>query len=69
MNFQKFLAETMAKAVQTQLELKTKCEQVQQSLKGLYDWEQEIKQKEAQNRQQQQQQEVEVRDFVFPCFV
>uniref|UniRef100_A0A1Q3F6B5 Putative rna polymerase ii-associated protein 3 n=1 Tax=Culex tarsalis TaxID=7177 RepID=A0A1Q3F6B5_CULTA len=49
----------MAKAVQTQLELKTQCEQVQQSLKGLYDWEQEIKQKEAQNRHQQQQQEVE----------
>uniref|UniRef100_A0A8D8ARA2 RNA polymerase II-associated protein 3 n=1 Tax=Culex pipiens TaxID=7175 RepID=A0A8D8ARA2_CULPI len=45
----------MAKAIQTQLELKTKCEQVQQSLKGLYDWEQEIKQKEAQTRQQQQQ--------------
>ncbi|KAL9699044.1 hypothetical protein quinque_002485 [Culex quinquefasciatus] len=45
----------MAKAVQTQLELKTKCEQVQQSIKGLYDWEQEIKQKEAQTRQQQQQ--------------
>lgn len=44
----------MAKAVQTQLELKTKCEQVQQSLKGLYDWEQEIKQKEAQTRQQQE---------------
>lgn len=52
----------MAKAVQTQLELKTKCEQVQQSIKGLYDWEQEIKQKEAQTRQQQQQ-EVEVRDI------
>lgn len=44
----------MAKAVQTQLELKTKCEQVQQSLKGLYNWEQEIKQKEAQTRQQQE---------------
>lgn len=44
----------MAKAVQTQLELKTKCEQVQQSLKDLYDWEQEIKQKESQTRQQQQ---------------
>lgn len=49
----------MAKSVQTQLEVKTKCEQVQQSLKGLYDWEQEIKQKEAQTRQQQQEVEGE----------
>lgn len=47
----------MAKAIQTQLELKNKCEQVQQSLKGLYDWEQEIKQKESQSRQQQQQED------------
>lgn len=42
----------MSQAIQAQLEVKSKCEQAQQSIKGLYDWEQEMKQKEAQSRQQ-----------------
>ncbi|EAT32807.1 AAEL014957-PA, partial [Aedes aegypti] len=42
----------MSQAVKAQLEVKSKCEQAQQTIKGLYDWEQEVKQKEAQFRQQ-----------------
>ncbi|XP_055624920.1 RNA polymerase II-associated protein 3 [Toxorhynchites rutilus septentrionalis] len=42
----------MSKAIMNQLEVKTKCEQLQQSLKDLYEWEQEMKQKETEKRQQ-----------------
>lgn len=42
----------MSKAIMNQLEVKVKCEQLQQSLKDLYEWEQEMKIKEAENRQQ-----------------
>lgn len=46
----------MSEAVKAQLEVKSKCMQMQQSLKDLYDWEQEMKQqKEAQCRQQKEE--------------
>lgn len=44
----------MSEAIKAQLEVKSKCEQMQQSLKELHDWEQDMKRKEAQSRQQKE---------------
>ncbi|XP_062544784.1 RNA polymerase II-associated protein 3 [Armigeres subalbatus] len=45
----------MSEAIKAQLEVKSKCEQMQQSLKELHDWEQDMKRKEAQSRQQKEE--------------
>lgn len=47
----------MSEAVKAQLEVKTKCQQVQQSLKDLHAWEEEMKQQKATQSRQQKKEE------------
>ncbi|XP_058831788.1 RNA polymerase II-associated protein 3 isoform X2 [Topomyia yanbarensis] len=45
----------MSKAIEAQLEVKAKCDQAQEALRGLYEWEHEMKQKEYQSTHSNQE--------------